>query len=312
MSLDPTMQMVLHQLNSLPQVPTERLTPDTFRNQPHPPEPPVDLALVRDLELPLTGRTLRARLYVPNEAGDACLPTIVYYHGGGFVYGDLELFNWVCSTLAKESTCAVISVEYRLAPEHKFPEPVEDAYDALAYIVAHADELGVDTKRIAVAGDSAGGNLAAVTCLIAKERGGPQIVYQLLLYPVTGVTEEDPSVIENGTGYFLTADLIRWFGEQYQRSDEDQHNPHFAPLESHDLAELPPAFVATSGYDPLRDCGLAYAEALRSAGVAVEYHNFEDLIHGFANFGAWVPRAKEALTECAHRVRDALVKPSGL
>ncbi|WP_254634989.1 alpha/beta hydrolase [Paenibacillus sp. GbtcB18] len=245
------------------------------------------------------------RIYTPEGLGP--WPAFVFFHGGGFVVGDLESHDSICGNLANSVHARVISVDYRLAPEHKFPAAVDDAYDALQWIASHPDEFGIDPARIAVGGDSAGGTLAAVSCIKSKEAVGPEIVYQLLCYPAAGFLEEDPaSLRENKEGYLLTVGMMEWFSKQYLNTEEEIRNPYTYPIHYKDVSGLPPAMIVTAQYDPLRDSGKAYADKLIRAGVEVTYKNYETLIHGFANFHKFVPAAQEALDGMASQLRLAL------
>lgn len=307
MAIDPMIQGILKQLNAAPHIPFDQMTAEDFRSQQMSlPVPPEEVKQVRDDAISLPGRSLPIRVYTPKSSSGGPLPALVFDHGGGWVIGNIESHDPICRVLANRAECLVISVDYRLAPEHKFPAAVDDAYDALVYIAAHADQFRIDPHRIAVGGDSAGGNLAAVAAIIAKERGTPAIAYQLLLYPSTGYEVAPPSIEENAKGYLLTGDMMQWFRKQYLNTDDELTHPYFAPVLYHDLTGLPPAFIATAQFDPLRDVGKAYADALRENGISVTHKNFETLIHGFANFHGFVPASTAALEECAEQLRRAL------
>ena len=199
------------------------------------------------------------RVYRPSLAND--LPALIYFHGGGFVICNLDTHDRVCRGLANASGCVVVSVDYRLAPEHKFPAAAEDAYSATRYVAEHAGEFGIDPSRIAVGGDSAGGNLATVVAMMARDRGGPALKFQLLIYPVTDFTEHvTQSERDYGQGYFLDEELMDWFADQYFATKADRHLPYGSPSKASDLRQLPPAMVITGECDPLRDQGEAYAE----------------------------------------------------
>ncbi|MBF8377301.1 alpha/beta hydrolase [Alicyclobacillus mali] len=309
MPLDPVIQQVLDQLNRMPAPDYQHLSAQQFRSQQSmfPPVKKEPVAEVREFDMDLPGRTLKVRMYRP-EGIEAPYPALVYYHGGGWVVGDLETHDPVCRVLAKDGRAVVFSIDYRLAPEHKFPAAVEDAYDALQWIAERAADFQLDPARIAVGGDSAGGNLAAVTSILAKERGGPDISFQLLIYPSTGYDPARPpaSIEANAEGYLLTGGMMLWFRDQYLNSLEELTHPWFSPVLYPDLSGLPPAYIATAQYDPLRDVGKLYAEALQKAGVKVEIENFEDLIHGFAQFYSLSPGATKALVRIADKLREAL------
>ena len=245
------------------------------------------------------------RVYTP--AGDAPVrPGVVYYHGGGWVAGDLETMDRVCRNIADGAGAVVVSVHYRRAPEDRFPAASEDAHAALAWVAANAAALGIDAGRIAVAGDSAGGNLSAVVCQMARDRGGPDVAFQLLIYPVLDHDFTTPSYVERADGYALTQAMMRWFWDQYVPDTSRRDDPYAAPLRATSLAGLPPAAVHVAGYDPLRDEGLAYAEALRAAGVPVDVRNFEAMVHGYLQMVTVSDGAAAASRAATEALRDAL------
>jgi acetyl esterase len=231
---------------------------------------------------------------------------ILFFHGGGFVVGDLDSYDALCRSLANESGCALISVDYRLAPEHKFPAAVDDCFAALSWMETNAPTLGVDPNRIAVAGDSAGANLAAVCCLLAQEKGGPRIAFQLLIYPPTSFAHDSPSVQAFGAGYALNQATLEWCTSHYIPQDTDRNDIRLSPSLAKDLKGLPPAYIVTAGFDPLHDEGSSYAEGLKQAGVAVMHVNYPSMIHGFFNLQGLVPLAAEAIAAAGKAVRDAL------
>ncbi|WP_436901614.1 alpha/beta hydrolase [Halovenus halobia] len=246
----------------------------------------------RDLAIPGPDGELDARLYLPEESGP--FPTVVFFHGGGYVLGSIATHERLCRRLVEESGCAFLSVEYRLAPEHPFPAAVEDAFAAVEWAADNPDAVDGD-GRVAVAGDSAGGNLAAVAALMAAERGGPELDYQLLLYPSVGV-EPDHASVQDHTGLVLSDADMAWFRNCYFDSEVHQRNPYADPIEACDLSGLPPATVLTAGFDPLRDGGKAYAEGLVGDGVETRYKNYEDMVHGFLTFRD-VERTEEAIAD---------------
>jgi acetyl esterase len=233
------------------------------------------------------------------------LPVLVYYHGGGWVIGDLETHDGVCRQLAVDVGCIIVAVDYRRAPEHKFPAAADDAVAAFRWVAEHAAELGGDAARIAVAGDSAGGNLAAVVAQGARDSGGPQPCYQVLIYPVTDLRAESRSYETFADGFILTRDLMHWFRAHYLSSEKERTDPRASPLLASDLSRLPPAFIMTAGFDPLRDEGRAYAERLREAGNSVTYRCYDGLIHGFISFTGGVVAARHAVGHAADALRRA-------
>ena len=232
-------------------------------------------------------------------------PAVVFFHGGGWVIGDLESHDQPCRALANAIPAIVVAVDYRLAPEHKFPAAVDDAIAATRWISQHAARLGIDATRLAVGGDSAGGNLAAVTALDARDRGGPPIAGQVLIYPCTDMYIDHPSHQRHATQLPLTRAGMHWFIGHYLRGPGDKDDWRASPLRAADFARLPPALVITAGFDPLRDEGEAYAAALRGAGVPVEHERFEGQIHGFVAMGRMVADADRAIRRAAAFLRQA-------
>jgi acetyl esterase len=245
------------------------------------------------------------RLYTPEA--EPPHPTLLFFHGGGWVVGDLDTHDTVCRALCARVDCAIVSVDYRLAPEHPFPAGLEDAYAALEWAARHGDRATLDTDRLAVGGDSAGGNLAAAVALLARDRDGPELVSQLLIYPAVASLELQsfPSHEENATGYLLERPGIEWYFERYVQSRAHARNPYLAPLLANDHGDLPPATVLTAGFDPLRDEGRAYADALENAGVPVERHRYEGQIHGFVSLTEFMSAADTALDDLAADLRGA-------
>lgn len=259
-----------------------------------------------DLRMETPVGVIPARLYTPPNAG-ACDPALVYYHGGGWVIGDLEVFDGPCRQMAREAGVKVISVDYRLAPEHRFPAAVEDAVAAFRFVRQHAERLGIDGRRIAVGGDSAGGNLAAVVAQETKRAGEPGPAFQWLLYPGVDMVDRYPSNTYFADGFFLTQPMMEWFQAHYVAASQDPADPRLSPLRAPSLEGLPPAHVVTAGFDPLRDQGKAYYEALRKAGVPASYECESALIHGFINLGA-LPVMRAAASRAIARLRDGLAR----
>jgi acetyl esterase len=233
------------------------------------------------------------------------LPVLVFFHGGGWVVGNVESHDTMCRHLANRAGCAVVSVDYRLAPEHKFPAAVDDCFTATAWVAGNAAALGIDPGRLAVGGDSAGGNLAAVVSLMARDKGAPRISYQLLIYPAMDAAMRHDSINRFAEGYVLTRATMRWFYEQYLRAAHDAADWRASPLLATDLGDLPPAFVLTAGYDPLSDEGDAYAERLAAAGVPVTHRRFPGQVHGFAMNGKIIRAADKALDDAAAALKAA-------
>jgi len=260
--------------------------------------------------IPGPAHPIAVRVYTPLSATSSVLPGLVFFHGGGFVLGDLDTHDDLCRCLANEGGVRVVSVDYRLAPEHPFPAAVDDCFAATRYVAAHAAEFGIDATRLAVGGDSAGGNLAAVVAQLAKANG-PKIAYQLLIYPVTqlGAPVDTPSMRENGKGYFLEKEGMDWFTRCYAPDPTHRSDPRLSPLLCKDLAGQPPAYVITAGFDPLRDEGKDYADALDRAGVSVTYVNYPGMVHGFFSMRALIPKAREAVAAAAAALREGLAAP---
>src|SRR5437764_3340052 len=264
---------------------------------------PMPIAETRDIAIPGPGGAIPARLYRSVTTG--ILPVLVFFHGGGWVVGNIDSHEAMCRHLANRAECAVLSVDYRMGPEHKFPAAVEDCFAATAWTADNAAALGVDPGRLAVGGDSAGGNLAAVVSLMARDRGGPRITSQLLIYPATDAAMRHESIARFAEGYVLTRATMRWFYEQYLRAPEDAADWQASPLAAPDLSGLPPAFVLTAGYDPLCDEGDAYAARLAASGVAVTHRRFPGQVHGFAMNGKIIRAAETALDEAAAVLKAA-------
>lgn len=250
--------------------------------------------------------SVRVRLYRPFRANATAAPALVYFHGGGWVVGDLDSHDHLCRQLAGKSGVVVIAVDYRLAPEHKFPAAVEDTQAALRWVAEHAGELRLDATRLAVGGDSAGGNLAAVAALALRDAGGPPLRLQLLIYPALDFTADNVSLRENATGYLLSTAAMEQFADWYLPDRASRSDPRASPQRATDHRGLPPACILTAEFDPLRDEALAYAETLRNAGVAVEHRAYPGMIHGFARMGGRIDLALTALDDAASAVHRAL------
>ncbi len=272
------------------------------------PEPPA-IAETRDLSAPGPLGPIPLRLYHPQTAAQRSgpPPVLVYYHGGGWVIGDLDTHDTLCRELANAAGCAVVAVDYRMGPEHRFPAAVDDCIAATRWVHTHADELGVDGTRIAVGGDSAGGNLAAVVAIAARDAGDLSIRFQLLIYPATDQRRGWPSHTSNGQGYMLTSDTMTYFHDHYIPDKAQDLDWRASPLLHPNLAKLPPALVLTAGYDPLRDEALQYSHRLTLAGSRATHINFERQIHGFITMGRVIDEANTAVALCAAELRRALL-----
>lgn len=307
MPLDPQAQRVIEAMAALNLKPVEESTPaearESIRTRTAALEPFPDVAAVVDHRVPVSGGEITVRAYSPDGPGPH--PALVYYHGGGWVIGDLYTHDGLCRSITNAARCAVLSVDYRLAPESKYPVAVEDSYAALLWIVANAERLGIDRRRMAVGGDSAGGNLATVMALMARDRTGPRLALQVLIYPVTDHDLDTRSYRENATGYILTREGMRWFWNHYLASEAQGREPCASPLRAASLAGLPPALVITAEYDPLCDEGEAYAARLRDAGVPVTLTRYPGMFHGFVRLTNVLDKARTALDEIASSVQKA-------
>jgi acetyl esterase len=263
------------------------------------PEPP-ELESAKPLSIPSPHGAIPARIYTPKRLRKtgALAPCLVFYHGGGWVIGDLDSHDVVCRKLAHEGELIVISIDYRLAPEHKFPAAVDDALAAVKWVAANAKQLGIDAGRLMVGGDSAGGNLAAVVALAARDGDGPTLAGQVLIYPATDFAMKHPSHREPETSVLLTHSVIKWFMNHYL-GDADIADWRASPARAKTFAGLPPAYVLTAGADPLRDEGDEYAKRLNDAGVPVSYKHFPGQFHGFFTMGKLLPQANVAASEIA-------------
>jgi acetyl esterase len=295
--------------------PTPTLSPDDarrfYRERRFFSQPPApDVAEVRELQCDGPHGPIPLRLVRPRGApADATLPVLVYYHGGGWTIGDLDTHDTLCRELANGAGCAVVSVDYRMGPEHRFPAAVEDCIAATYWVQRNAAALGVDPARLAVGGDSAGGNLAAVVAITARDAADLPIVFQLLIYPATDQQRGAASHQTNGQGYLLTRDTMNYFHDHY--IDDAAHDLDWraSPLLRDDLSRLPPALVLTAGYDPLRDEGLQYSQRLSEGGNRVTHVCFERQIHAFIQMGKVIDEANAAVAMCAAALRNAFADP---
>ena len=308
MPLDPQVKQLLDQMEAAGRPPMSEQTPEEARlgmkmlvNFFGTPEKP---AATEDRRIPGQAGEIPVRIYRPDEKGPH--PVVVFFHGGGFVIGDIDTHDLICHNFASRVPCVVVSVDYRLAPEHPFPAGVEDACAATQWVAEHAAELGGDPARLAVAGDSAGGNISAIVARRARDAGGPPLRFQLLIYPATDLSRSMPSHTENGEGYLLTTESINWFMNHYIPEGNDLRQPDLSPLFCADLAGLPPALVITAEFDPLRDEGEAYAAKLREAGVDATASRYDGMIHAFFGMDALFDGSKKATDEAVRALQDAL------
>lgn len=309
MALDPQAQVLLDQLALLDGPKLEELTPHEARvafRALAAMTPTPETARMTEERVPVEDGEIRLHAFWPMGGSESePLPVLVWLHGGGWTVGELETSDSAAAEIANSAGIVVVNVEYRLAPEHPFPRPLEDCYAAVQWVVDHAGDLGVDQRRLAVGGDSAGGNLAAAVCLLAKQLGGPDIRFQLLVYPATDGRRSYPSYRENGEDYLLTAGTMDWFWDNYL-ADADPEDPLASPVYASELEGLPPALVITAEYDPLRDEGEAYAERLRQAGVVAHASRYDGQIHGFFAMPGILEGGRKAVDEASQALRAAL------
>jgi acetyl esterase len=310
MPIDPQAQALLDQMAEAGAPPFESMTPEqaremivAMRELAGEPEP---IAKVEDSQIPTPDGQLPVRIYTPEGTGP--FPILVYFHGGGWVIGSVDTIDAPCRAIANAAGCVVISVDYRLAPEHKFPAAPQDCYAATNYVAENAASYNGDPTRIAVGGDSAGGNLAAAVTLMARDFGGPPLVHQMLIYPVTNYDFSTASYQENAENYLLTKAAMEWFWNHYLRTEEDGRHPYASPLRAESLSGLPPAFVATAEFDPLRDEGEAYAARLQEAGVPVTAKRYEGMIHGCFQMAGVLDQGRTMLMDAAANLKQAFVR----
>ena len=308
MPLDPQMKQAMEQMAALglPQAHTVSPAEARANAKKRPRAPGPEVAKVEDRTIPGPDGDVPVRIYTPE--GEGPFPILAWYHGGGWVVGDLESADGSARNLCVGGQCVVVSVDYRLAPETKFPGPAEDCWAATTWAVKNASSFNGDPTRLAVGGDSAGGNLAAAMSLMAADRGGPEIALQLLVYPVTDVDFNTVSYGENAEGYSLTKTTMQWYWDHYLSSGEDAANPYAAPLQAKSLAGQPPALVITAEYDPLRDEGEAYAKRLQEAGVEATTSRYNGVIHGFFSMGGVVDKGQQAVDEASAALRRAFAR----
>ncbi len=307
MPLDPQVKVVLETMGALAMPGLADVSPDVmrqaFEEQGRARPEGESVAKVVDRQIPGPDGELTVRVYTPFGTGP--FPVLTYFHGGGFVLCSLDSHDNTCRELTNAAQCVVVSVDYRLAPEAPFPAAPEDCYAATRWVAENAREVDGDPERLAVGGDSAGGNLAAVVALMARDQGGPALVHQLLIYPVTNYAFDTPSYTENAEGYFLTREMMQWFWGHYLKTEADGIQSLASPLRADDVSNLPPATVITAEFDPLRDEGEAYAARLLASGVSTELVRYDGMIHGFFGMTDALDRAKEAVAQSGRALRRA-------
>ena len=332
MNLDSDMQAVIDQLKKFNPPPIETLTPNNARNAPTlknaveemasnsattramnvaMPAMPEPVGKIENILIPTPEGELLARVYSPDADADAALPVVVYFHGGGWVIADLNVYEPSCRALCNSVEAIVVSVAYRQSPEAKYPAAVNDAYAATQWIIQNAAQIGGDPVRVAIAGESAGGNLATVTCLKTRDEGGQMPIAQLLVYPVTDTSMSQPSYAENENSAPLKTAMMPWFWKYYLENDAQKSEKYVAPLQADDLSGLPPAIIITAEFDPLHDEGLQYAEKLAAAGVSVASQHYDGVTHEFFGLAGAVSKAKQALdfaTDGLKKVFDSAEK----
>ena len=308
MPLDPEAKAVIDQAAAQGLPPTNELSAAQARayREARPQEPGPELAKVEDLEVPGPAGDIPVRVFTPPGAGP--FPVLMWFHGGGWVVGSVKTNDPTCRHLAKQAECVVVSVDYRLAPEHKFPAAANDCFAATSWVASNASSLNGDPRKLAVGGGSAGGNLATVVSLMARDRGTPVLVHQLLICPVTEHSLDTPSYSQNANGYLLTRDAMIWYWDHYLGNEGDDANPYAAPMRAQDLSGLPPALVITAEFDPLRDEGEAYAQRLKEAGVATTCTRYDGMIHGFFGRPEDMHKGKLAIAEASSAVKTAFAR----
>jgi acetyl esterase len=313
MPLDPQVQEFLNLLKQLEFPNFSTLSPAQARDFTTKlrgkPLNPVAVAKVENRNISTPAGQIPIRIYTPQL--HTTLPALVFFHGGGWLLGDLDACDHTCRVLASQAGCIVVSVDYRLAPEHKFPAAVEDAYAATCWVSENASDLNIDRARIAVGGESAGGNLAAVVTLLARDQGLPALCYQVLIYPVTCYNFETDSYRQHGKGHLnLSTEEMQWFWHHYLATEADGNHPHASPLLAENLAQLPPALIIGAEYDVLFDEAKFYADRLQSAGVPVEFVGYEGMIHSFVGMSLIIDQGKEALAHIAGKLKEVFQSSS--
>jgi acetyl esterase len=311
MTYDPQVQAYLEQLANMPARPTRTLTVEQLRRGLKRTTPPSNepIGQVEDKHIPGTGGDIPIRIYRPYTARQAeILPVLLFFHGGGFVMGNLDSHDNLCRRLANGAGCLLVAVDYRLAPEHKFPAAPQDCFSATCWVASNARSIGGDEQRIAVCGDSAGGSLATIVVLMARDHSGPALLLQVLFYPGTDLRIDSHSNDEEDNSPFFDKETLDWFNALYIRNEADRLNPLGSPLLAASLAGLPPALIIVAQYDPLRTDGERYAQRLRDEGVAVTLSHYEGMIHSFLTINAPFEQAQRAVEQASRALRTAFFK----
>lgn len=319
MPLDPAVKSLLEDLATSGAPPVEEGTPEAARRAMDATVlrlgPPIPLPVIDDRRIPVVpdhfgtggvGTEIPVRIYRPNVSG--AVAAFVFLHGGGWTMGGIHTHDSLCRTIATAARCVVISVDYRLAPEHRFPAALGDAYASTCWVRRHANELGIDAARIAIGGDSAGGNLATATCLLATERGDPVPALQILIYPATDMRFDTRSYRQYADGYMLTRNAMIWYWKLYRRTKADADIPYVSPLRAPDLSHLPPALIITAEYDPLRDEAEEYASRLQEATVPVKLMRCDGMIHGFLRLLHETRQSKTVIEQIARKLNSPAVR----
>ncbi|HTS54085.1 MAG TPA: alpha/beta hydrolase [Burkholderiales bacterium] len=310
-ALHPQTRAMVDAMARMNPVPPDKLTVEQAREQFRRTRAPFlapaqEVGAVIDAAIPGPGGRLRIRTYRPlGSRHDELLPAMVYFHGGGWVFGDLDSHDPMCRELCNLAGCAVVAIDYRLAPENRFPAAVEDAIAAIRHVAEHGADLGLDATRLAAGGDSAGGNLTAVAALAFRDEGGPRLRLQVLVYPVTDFSMDAPSYARIANGFTLTRDRMRYFRESYLRGPEDIDDWRASPLKVRDASNLPPALIIAADHDPLVDEGKAYADRLAAADVRVTYTCYEGVVHGFASMAGAIDAGHTAIAQAAAALKSA-------
>lgn len=309
MPVHPQVVQYLEQLENLDLPSFDEMTPEFIRSTLTPsPEPHIPAKKIENLTLSINEAEIPVRIYTPADSDGVTAsnsPALVYFHGGGWVMGTIDAYDGLCQDLAGTAGCKVISVDYRMAPEFPYPIPFEDAYFATEWIFSNASTLGIDQNRIAVGGDSAGGNLATAVAIKAKQSENFKLMYQMLIYPVTNFQFDTESYQKYGSNFFLTKRAMEWFWDQYLPDESAGREVYASPLRCKDLSGLPPALVVTAGYDPLYSEAVQYAEQMSQSGIKVEHVNYEDMIHGFFRRSDLYDRSFEAVQMAGQKLKDA-------